>query len=166
MKRDKTFKQSKFMAFLPGQCANPAGRLPRRLMPFSKRDIQTHFLEWKRLVTDGEMSDLQRMHGHRMLVEFMCDRLYGKPAQAVALTTNQPLAAVVNITLGADGDNVVDVPLTPLGRDLLIESKPCLVHENNSSREVTTEKKQLTSEPGCASAPPAGESADVPEWLE
>ena len=152
------------MGFSPGVCHNPRGRPAHRQWPFSKRDIQTHFLEWKRLVMEGELSDLQRMYAHKTLVEFMADRMYGKPAQAVALTTNQPLAAVVNISLGNDGGSVVDVPLTPLGRDLLIESKPCLVHENNSSREVTTEKKQLTLADDCVSAP-TEETTDLPDWL-
>lgn len=101
------------------------------------------------------MSDLQRMHATRGLVEFMCDRLWGKPAQSVAVTADKPLAAVVNITLGSDGNGLPTIPLTPLGQALLMDSKPCLVPENYSSSEV---KKP---EP----LPAPAKRTDVPDWL-
>lgn len=136
-----------------------------KVWPFTRKDLVKHFLKWKALVEDGDFTDAVRLRARKELVEFMADRMYGKPAQAVAITANQPLAAIVNIQLGDSGAGVIDVPLTPLGRDLLIDSKPCLVTENNTSHDLPAEKKQLTSTPDCASAPPAGESSGLPDWL-
>jgi hypothetical protein len=143
------------MAFTKGNVANPIGRPKTKLLPFSIKDIGKHFLEWKRLVETGEMSDLQRMHATRGLVEFMCDRLWGKPAQAIAVTADKPLAAVVNITLGSDANGLPTIPLTPLGQALLTDSKPCLVTENNTSRDVE----------GPEALPAPAKTNDVLDWL-
>ena len=92
------------MVFKKGEVANPNGARRCKEFPFTKKDIKHHFEEWKRLVEKGKMSDAVRLRATRQLVEFMCDRMYGRPHQALDISSDKPLAAIVNISLGMEGE--------------------------------------------------------------
>lgn len=68
------------------------------------------------------MSDPVRMRAARDLVQFMADRFWGKPAQALDLNVDKPLAAIVNINLGEDGS--IGLPSSVDPERNVIELKP------------------------------------------
>jgi hypothetical protein len=88
------------VTFKPGYSGNPTGQRKSKIWPFTAKDIETKFEEWKELIETGEFAPKDRERALARLVEFMADRMHGKPAQAVDITSgDKPLAAIVNITL-------------------------------------------------------------------
>lgn len=162
------------MVFKPGNCANPNGRPKgKRKFPFTKSQLEKYFNQWVDLVENGRMSDAVRLRATRDLVEYMSDRFYGKPQQAVSVSADKPLAAIVNISLaGSTPDEVAAaLPAQPLaipsntsGPSVNLNNKTILVHENKKTREVnSTEQNGISS--GCSTEQNNDSSNDVPDWI-
>lgn len=142
------------MVWQPGETGNPGGRAKKEeAFPFTVSDIKHHFERWKKLVETGKMTDHVRLHATRQLVEFMVQRMYGKPAQALDIQSDTPLAAVVNITLGSDADpRQIEKALPTQSVAVLEEVRPALLPENQNSQEVETLEI-------------SGDQKDPPDWI-
>ena len=153
------------MVFKKGNCANPGGRR-KQAFPFTKRDIHTHFHKWVELIETGKMSDAVRLRACKELVVWMTERMYGKPHQALDIKANQPLAAVVNISLGSDGELGIPSTIDPTKQMLTMKRD-----ENSISREVKAELPTIVLD-SQANDPPAEtptnqqDGSDLPDWLD
>lgn len=147
------------MVFKKGETGNPRGQLRyKKKFPFTKSQLEHHFHEWVQLVETGKMSDAVRLRAVKDLVEFMADRFYGKPSQALSVSADKPLAAVVNISLGESSTADIQAALPNANKVIEHQTACRLDHENQNSREVSsTEDNRVSTEPK--------ESNDVPDWL-